>query len=31
MILKITVLKKDDKMDPFIDKIKLYIAVSSRP
>ncbi len=31
IILKITVLKKDDKMDYFIDKIKLYVAVSSRP
>ena len=31
MILKITVLKKDDKMESFIDKIKLYIAVSSIP
>jgi hypothetical protein len=31
LILKISVLKKDDKMDFFIDKIKLYVAVSSRP
>ena len=31
MILKITILKKDDKMDPFIEKIKLYVAVSSIP
>lgn len=31
IILKITVLKKDGNMNLFIDKIKLYIAVSSRP
>ena len=30
-ILKITVLKKDNKMELFIDKIKLYLAVSGIP
>ena len=31
MILRVTVLKKDDKIDLFIDKIKLYVCVSSIP
>ena len=31
LILKITVLNKDDKIDSFVDKIKFYVAVSSTP